>query len=323
MIGYVLWAVTVALGLLLAREWLDRRACRVRHQEAFDGKIYPVGLAWVAERRPSEPRVTVICMHGFLENLHYFTEYYAAPDIQLILINSADYHLPVPDPRIERADWAVPPNSPPGTITYDAEVLLQALEHLPVTRRIRVHGHSRGGAVILEAASRRPDLFRNAELVLEAPTLPGARSSLPVSALMLWLLPFVAPLWRWFPITPLHSRLYGPLDNPRKRRLIDAYPSNPRRTRTIRRNLQDLQQWMSGQGPELYTHVRQGAVLIATGDHVLDVDSMRASAQQAGGRLAVHEIPDCSHFVVPDQPEQIPQLSPTPGNDNERTEEQT
>ncbi len=319
------WIVFLVASLVVLRTWLDRRISPPRQLDPFDGVVYPVGLAWVAERRAEQPRATVLCMHGFLENLHYFTEFYADPEIQLILVNSADYHLPISDPHIVSADWAHPPTAEPGTIAYDAEVLLQALEHLPASDTVRLHGHSRGGAVILEAAARRPELFRGVEVVLEAPVLPGANSRLPLSAPLLWLLPLVTPIWRRFPITALHRKLYGPLDNARKRRLIEGYPSNPRRPRTMRTNLLDLQHWMRSRGPELYQHLEQGTVVIATGDHVLDVDSMAASATQAADRLTVTEVPECSHFVTPDQPERIPPLpgAPPPRPDNQNTEEQT
>ena len=58
-------------------------------------------------------------------------------------------------------------------------LMLRALEHLPRSPIVRVHGHSRGGAVVLEAASMRPELFKDVEVLLEAPTCqrqeaPGA-----------------------------------------------------------------------------------------------------------------------------------------------------
>lgn len=305
----VAWIGLALLSLLATREWLGRRVGRPRHREAFDGVLYRVGEAVVAERTaPQPPRATVVCMHGFLENMHYFTEHYAATDVQLILINSADYHVPVSGPHLAEAPWAIAPSAPGGAIAYDADVLTQALEHLPRSGQVRIHGHSRGAAVVLEAARRRPERFRDVEVILEAPVLPGARARVEPPALILWLLPFLMPLWRLKPINPQNRGIWGPLDDPRKLRLIEAYPSNPRRVQTVVSNLRDLSRWMSENDSDLYRNIARGTVLVPGNDKVLDPASMRASARQAGEHLRVVELPGCSHFVVPDQPDSIPPL---------------
>src|SRR5262249_4144672 len=156
----------VAATLLALRRWLLHREWGRRHAEPFDGVVYRVGEAAVAERRCDGPRATVLTIHGFVEDLRYFTHFYDDPSVQLIALTSCDYHVAIGEPRHERADWACAPSAPPGSIEYDAAVLVQALEHLPRARHVRVHGHSRGGAVVLEAASMRPDLFERVEVLL-------------------------------------------------------------------------------------------------------------------------------------------------------------
>src|SRR5262249_15346106 len=146
----------------------------------------------------NDARVTVVCMHGYLENFGYFLPFYSAPEVQLVMISSAGYHAPG---TATRPDWARPVDGAVGTIEYDAAVLVQALEHLPKAPRVRVHGPSRGGAVVLEASRMRPDLFETAEVVLEAPVLPGGKTRTPISAAAMWLLPFLIPLWRMQPIS--------------------------------------------------------------------------------------------------------------------------
>ncbi|MCE9668904.1 alpha/beta hydrolase [Myxococcus stipitatus] len=301
----------IGLGVLAAtaRWWLLRREGPSCPLEPFDGVIHRVGKAVIAERHSEAPRATVICMHGFVASMRYFThEHYAAPDIQLIQLTSCDYHLPITQPVERPAPWAKVPQAPEGSIAYDAEVLLQALEHLPRTEHIRVHGHSRGGAVVLEAASMRPDLFEKVEVVLEAPVLPQARPYVALGALQLWLLPFVIPLWRREPISRHNRGAWGPLENARKRELITAFPFNPKRVSTMETNVRGIGEWMNGKDTSVFKNLRRGTVLVPTKDRVLDARSMLESARRAEPTLNVVTLEGCSHFVLWDRPDAMPAL---------------
>jgi pimeloyl-ACP methyl ester carboxylesterase len=247
-------------------------------------------------------------MHGFVSDMRYFTHHYSDPDIQLILLTSCDYHVPITEPRYRSAPWAKVPTEPEGTIPYDAAVLVQALEHLPRTRTIRVHGHSRGGAVILEAASMRPDLFQQVEVVLEAPVLPQARPYVSATAAQLWLLSFTVPLWRREPISKHNRGAFGPLENERKRELIMAFPFNPKRVATMVSNMRGIEDWMKGRDASLYRNLARGTVLVPGKDRVLDTHSMLESAQRAGPALNVVKLDGCSHFPLWDWPEALPRL---------------
>ncbi|MEZ5569937.1 MAG: hypothetical protein R3E54_16640 [Halioglobus sp.] len=99
------------------------------------------------------------------------------------------------------------PSNPyaPGTIEHDAFYVTLALEHLARGTRVSLHGHSRGGAVALEAGRQSPRLARppdkSVTAILEAPVLPGARaagrSSDPLRhALISYLLPVALGLLR-------------------------------------------------------------------------------------------------------------------------------
>jgi pimeloyl-ACP methyl ester carboxylesterase len=289
------------LCTLLARWWLLYRPQRGPARPPFDGVVYAVGEATVAERTGTSPRATVVCMHGYLESPEYFTDFYADPSLQLILISSADYHPlapPIPAP------WAQPVAGTVGTIEYDAAVLVQALEHLPKTRSIRVHGHSMGGAVVLEASVLRPELFANVEVLLDTAVLPQARVRGRTNAWRRWLIPFVIPFWRAKPINALTEKIWGRLEDPRKRALINTLPFNPRRAITIVRGQDSISQWQARTDERHYDAVR-GSVIIAGDDRVLDSRSMRASAERAK-QLRVIDAPNSSHFVVFDSPEVIP-----------------
>jgi pimeloyl-ACP methyl ester carboxylesterase len=308
-IGLLWWGA--ALGLVLAlRAWLVHRAWDAPPAVRLDAVAYDVGSAVIIERNGPAQWATVICMPGFLEDPRYFLHTYADPDLQLILLSSADYHVPFAGLKRQPAPWARTPTVEPGTIEYDAMVLVQALEHLPRTTSIRVHGHSRGGAVALEAASLRPDLFRDVELVLEAPVLPQSPPSLRLSPLVRWMFPFLMRSWRRHPISKANRHLYGRLDDPRKRELIEAFPFNPRRVLTLGRNVASLARWVRERDFRLYANVRRGVILIPDDDRILNPASMRSSAQHAQPHLSLVAVQDCSHFIAFDQPQAIPALRP-------------
>ncbi len=305
----LVWIIAILVVVVGLREWLARRVGPAPTGEALDAHVYRVGEAHVLERSGGDkPQATVVCMHGFLENPLYFTEHYREGNVQLLGICSGDYHLPLENPDIRPAPWARPPEAPLGSIEYDAAVLVQVLEHLPKSRVIRAHGHSRGGAVVLEAAAMRPDLFQSVEVVLEAAVLPEGRPRQEMPAAVRWLLPFLIPLWRKNPINPRNRSIWGPLDDPRKVRLIENYPFNPRRVSTIIANLKHMRRWMQARGTSIYQQLDHGTALIPEKDKVLDPATMRASASKAGDHLTVVDLPECSHFVVPDRPHSIPPL---------------
>jgi pimeloyl-ACP methyl ester carboxylesterase len=300
--------LAVPLALVATRQWLLHRKSSPRHQEAFDGVVYRVGEAAVAERHCEAPRATVLCMHGFVEDLRYFVRYYQDPDVQLIALASGGYHVPIHGPVVKHAPWARVPAHPHGSISYDAEVLVQALEHLPRSRNVRVHGHSRGGAVVLEAARLRPELFRDVEVVLEAPVLPQGRAVMEPTALEMWAFAFRVHLWRAHPLHPSVTRAYGPLTDPRKRELLAGFPHSTERVVTMVHNMRDIERWMRERDDSLFQNLRRGTVLVPMADRVLAPEAMLASASRGAPPLELRVLEGCSHFVLLDRPEALPPL---------------
>jgi pimeloyl-ACP methyl ester carboxylesterase len=312
MLYATLWIVAALAVLLVLRWWQLHRVGPAPRVEPFDGDVYRIGEGAVVVREVPDPSASVVVMPGFLEDFRYFAEYYADPRIQLIGVVSGDYHLPVSGARHRSAGWAHEPSSPVGTIRHDAEVLCQALENLATAGRIRVHGHSRGGAVVAEASSLCPDLFKGVEAILEAPVLPGGTPYRPLPGPALWLLPLVMPLWRLMPINRLNVGAWGRLDIPRKRELIEQLPFGPRRISTMIRNLRDMEEWMAHRGESVYQGLRQGAVIVPDYDRVLTPADMEASARRADG-LDVIRVEQCSHFVIFDRPDVLPPLMDAQG----------
>lgn len=302
--------VIAVLALIFLRQYLTQRENPRPADEPFEGNVYRIGDAYVAERPGSErPPATVVFMHGYLADLRYAAELYTDPEVQLLALNSGGYHLPIQAPRPRTPDWAETPVGALGAVGYDAQVLIQALRHLPRSERIRVHGHSRGGAVVLEAARRAPELFERVEVVLEAPVLPGAKTKVPVFGFGLWLMPLTLPLWQRRPISPRNTKMWGRLDNPRKRELICALPFNPRTAAIMVVNLKTLVRWMNEHDESLYRNVPGAIVLVPDDDQVLDAGTMRASAERGGERVTVVAVTDSSHFVALDRPRAVPPLT--------------
>lgn len=310
----VLVLVAVAVLIEGLRRFQLYRLQPQRNMEEFDGPVYRVGSAHVSVRASADaPHCSVICMHGFMEDHRYFTDFYRDPDIDLILMTSADYHPPVAGLKAANATWGVEPPWRPGTIEYDAHVLNQVLEHLPRTDRVRLHGHSRGGAVVIEAANQRPELHdgsgRQVEVVLEAPVLPQGEPHPYLAATLnpvgRWLLPFVMPLYKRLPFDLYAKRLYGEVSG-RKRELLSQIYFNPRRYATIVVNAISISEWMAAHDHHSFKVCASGVIVVGEDERILDREAMLASARQAGKRFKVLEPAGTTHFVIQDKPEAVP-----------------
>jgi len=297
----------VFLVVFYLRRFLLRRDIEPATRVVFEGDLYRVGNATLGVQRHGNPTRTVVVVHGFVENFLYFTHYYQQPDLELISVTCAGYNLPVEAPRFSRAEWVQVPQQPAGSIAHDAAVLIQALENLVSTETVRVHGHSRGGAVVLEAARLRPDLFERVEVILEAPVLPQGRPYAPMPGWFIWFLPFFLAAWQQNPINERNRSMWGSLENPQKRSLVMGYPFNGQRASVLMANLRDMNRWMREEDAHLFANVQRGAILVPERDRVLHPGAMLAAASQAQN-LQIIEIPEGSHFVIFDDPDRVPPL---------------
>ena len=286
------------------------------YTEMFSGKVYTVGKGAVSVRNhSSKAENTVIGVHGFLENHCYFTQSYQNPSTELILLTCSNYHIPVSGPMPEPADWEVPIKYLEATIEYDACILNQALANLPTTRNIRIHGHSRGGAVILEAISQRPELYEHVEIILEAPALPGGKTHPLVSAM---LEPVSHGMWPWVirlinntPSSSYGQMFFGKM-NRRKKQLLQKLFTATRDHLTIVRNIENLFAWMEKADYSVYQHIRHGTFLIPKVDRILDRNLMLKSAQHSPNSVRIVETEAMSHFVTLDDQKWVPALDTIP-----------
>ena len=307
-----IWLTLTALALVGTYRWLLVRQVPSPPRQSMDADFYPVNGGWIVHRHAEhEAEATVVVMHGFLESPLYFARFYDDPRIELITLVATGYQLPFHPGKTCNAPWATGNHHRPGTIAADAELVNLALEHLPSTRSLQVHGHSRGGAVVLEAARQRPDLFSTVEVLLEAPALPQGRPWKPQPAIARWFLPLVHLLWQGRPDAVFSRPIWGPLKNGEKRELIMAMPFNPTSSRLMMTNMQDLLRWMDTTGTDIYRHVQRGAILVPERDRILHSGAMLDSARQAEN-LQIIEVADGSHFVLLDNPQSIPPLLRNP-----------
>lgn len=304
--------VTVLLGvvavLAAGYSWLVLRVGEAPPTERVTGEAYRVAASYVY-RLPAgdaEPAVTIVAVHGFLQSPAYFHGLYSGrEDTELILVGSGDYHPVLVADTDDSPPWASQPRAPVGTIAHDAQVLRQAVANLPHGRQLWLHGHSRGGAVVIEAVRQDPELLRDAWILLEAPVLPGGAlfRALPRGTLV--AVPLLLPLWRRQPINDRTRAVMGRLSDDRKRRVMEAMPRNPRRALTVIRNLRDIHAWMSGHGSEVLRDVGDAIVLVTAQDRILDPKAMRRAAQAGGDQLRVTPVRGVSHFISQDRPEAV------------------
>ncbi|TVP54896.1 MAG: alpha/beta hydrolase [Halomonadaceae bacterium] len=286
------------------------------YTEMFSGRVFQVGKGAVSVRNHSgEARHTVIGLHGFLENHCYFTQLYQEPTTELVLVTCSNYHIPVSGPVVEIPDWERAIKHPEATIEYDAQILIQAMDNLLSSDQVRVHGHSRGGAVILEAAKQRPELFRDVDVVLEAPVLPQGQLHPLVTAM---LEPISHGMWPWLvrAINSTPSSAYGQAFfgrmNPRKKKLLTKMFTATRDHLTIVRNLENILAWMEKAGTEYYEPIRHGTILLPRVDRILDRGAMKRSAEFSANAVRLIETQAGSHFITLDDASWSPPLEATP-----------
>ncbi|MDY6942045.1 MAG: alpha/beta hydrolase [Pseudomonadota bacterium] len=311
---WVLLLIAALVGTHGLRTWLLKRPLKAVNHEPFDGAIYQVGDSVIGYRAAQgKPRRSVIAVHGFLEDFRYFTALYMDPTVELVLINNSGYHCPDRSQAPHQAPWAQSENPyPVGSIEHDAFVFNLALTHLVSGESVRAHGHSRGGAVILEAAAQAPERFRDIDVILEAPVLPGGKGhpllELAFNGLGRYLLPINFSLLRHIDTVRFGGWMFAPL-NPRKAELVRGLYFSARSFDVVLSNIRSMRAWIETRDASLYGNLSHGVILIGARDLVLDRGAMLRSAKHAEPHLKVVETHGTSHFISLDQPATVPKLT--------------
>lgn len=314
----VLIVVLLLLAVLHAyrQYWNNRLLPRVSDAD-FEGELFRVGDTVIARRPASGGDTrTIICHPGFLEDMRYFQALYADTTAELILVNNADYHSPFAAESATGLDWPVNP-FPLGTIEHDGFYLGLVLERLATGSDITLHGHSRGGAVVLEMGRQYRRLVKGAErsvaAILEAPVLPGARTvgrgSEPVPhALICYLLPIVLGLGRKSTREQLLKQPMMRPTNDLKTALCLCVYTNAKRYRTCVANVRSIRRWQRNTDPGVYANFARVAVVVGERDDVLDNDSMVDSAERGlalNPGVTILRTEDTNHFVSLERPEYL------------------
>ena len=320
MTEFVLIVVGLLLALHLYRQYWTRRELPQVSRASFSGEMFRVGQTVIARRPAANGSTrTVVCHPGFLEDMRYFQALYDNDDCELVLVNNGNYHSPFDARSATQLDW---PHNPfeSGTIEHDGFYMGHILENLVSGPDVTVHGHSRGGAVALEAGRQYPHLTAGARAILEAPVLPQGRAvgsgSDPVpNALMRYLLPLALGLSRNISAEKLNRQPMMRPTNELKTELCLGVYTSARNYSTCVTNVRSIRDWQRDTDYSVYDHYPHITVVVGERDDVLDNASMIASAEAGARRnhgLKILRTEQTNHFVTLERPEYLRQIHDNP-----------
>jgi pimeloyl-ACP methyl ester carboxylesterase len=317
----LLTLLALLLMLHTYREYWRLRNLPQTHHSKFTGELIQVGTTYIA-RRPANNSCSrsIICFPGFLEDMRYFQDLYKDNDAELILVNNANYHCPFLNEKetgnVAQLDWPKNPYKI-GTIEYDGFYLGLVLERLAGGREVCLHGHSRGGAVVLETGRQYPELTSSNEravsAILEAAVLPQALTAgngsdpLP-HRIACYFMPIFFGLLRNISTQRLLRLPMMRPTNTLKTELLMSIFSNTRSYATCVINVQSIVGWQRSIGFEVYDNFPSLSIVMGARDTTLDGTSMLASAEQGQARnngLSIIRTIDTNHFISLEQPETI------------------
>lgn len=308
----ILLLVVVLISVL--RRVLANRVWAPPDGEDFRGTMLRLGENLVAlpDRSHLPPevvsRTTVVCFPGFLEDMRYFLEVHRDTPARLILINNANYQNPFRGTPVSTPEWFKGNPHRVGTIAHDAYCLNQVLEHMTGPGRVVVHGHSRGGAVVLEAGHQQPEQAADVEAILEAAVVPhgrlygnGEKRLQPVG---FYLFPFVLALMRVLgPSRLLNSPMMW-VTNETKNAIVATIPFTPRQYATAEINSRNIIAWQASATYQYYEHYRRTTLFVGQRDGVLCREAMLASAAHSQA-VTVVETSGTDHFISLESPDTI------------------
>ncbi|MFT4613579.1 MAG: pimeloyl-ACP methyl ester carboxylesterase [Bacteroidia bacterium] len=282
--------VLILMLHLYRQYWANRELAQV-HTAEFDGELYKVGETYIARRQGSDASKTIVCFPGFLEDMRYFQALYADTDCELVLVNNAYYHNPFPSLEARPLSWQENPFEM-GTIEHDGFYLGHILRELVGGQRIYLHGHSRGGAVVLEAGRQFPELMQSTErdvtAILEAAVVPQGRNAGKASGpfahrIICYLMPIVLGLSRKSGVDKLLKQPMMRPTNDLKTALCQGIYSNARNYKTCVVNVQSIVLWQAQTSHDVYRNFPKITAVIGKRDDVLDNPTMIASAEVGAG----------------------------------------
>ncbi|MEH6558405.1 MAG: alpha/beta hydrolase [Oceanicoccus sp.] len=322
MITVLTYLALITIAIHLFRQyWFDKSLPQV-HSMNFDGELFHIGETSIAIKRPAGTATkTLICFPGFLEDQRYFLALYdeggyVDKGYELILVNNANYHSPFIQKNVTPLQWDYNPY-PVGTIEHDGFIVAQVVKKLPHSSDIFIHGHSRGGAVVLEAGRQFPELMKSDEnnitAILEAAVVPQGTQATGtphpiITSLTLYLLPLVFGLSRNISDRRLQKLPMMKPTTPVKTHLIKTIFCNTKSYATCVENFRNIIEWQQQTFYDLYQNYDNIVVLIGERDDVLSVETMKASAIEGAKlnqNLTIIETTETNHFISLEKPETV------------------
>ena len=171
-----------------------------------------------------------------------------------------------------------------------------------------MHGHSRGGAVVLEAGKQEPDRAAGLEAVLEAAVVPkgrlfgnGEKQLQPVG---FFLFPFIMSMARVLPSSRLLNSPMMWVTNDLKNRIVAAIPFTPRQYATAETNSRNIIEWHANSDYACYENYKHTTLFVGERDGVLCREAMVESARHSG-KVEVIETSGTDHFISLETPDVI------------------
>jgi len=314
---FFLTLLVLVLALHAYRQYWFKRDLPQIYSAEFQGELLKVGATYIA-RSPAKNdcQRTIICFPGFLEDMRYFQSVYKEEEAELIYVNNANYHCPFSTDNVVELQWPENPYGV-GSIEHDAFYVGLALERLANGQEVCLHGHSRGGAVVLETGRQYPMLMkqkiRPVKAILETPVLPQARvkgkASEPIPhKIACYLLPIFFGLKRNWKKERLVSLPMMRPTNELKTELLMSIFCTARNYSACVSNVKSIYAWQRNMDYDVYENYPSLTLIIGERDDSLDRPSMLASAEKGqaiNSGLTIIKTTGTNHFISLEQPEAI------------------
>lgn len=317
---FLIVLLVLVLVLHAYRQYWTHRALPQASSGSWDGQMYKVGETYILHRAAqNDSGKTIICFPGFLEDMRYFQALHEQTKCELILVNNANYHCPFPGLPVTQLDWPSNPHRL-GSIEHDGFYLAHTLEKLASGSHCILHGHSRGGAVVLDAGRQFPELMQRDSVavsaILEAAVVPqglnagNTNDPLP-HRIISYLMPIVLGLARGSGEAQLLKQPMMQPTNPLKNEVVQTIFTNAKNYSTCVTNVRNIVVWQQQTQHDIYSNYLKLTVIIGERDDVLDNTSMLASAEEGAKLypgLEILHTKKTNHFVSLEQPDYLHRL---------------
>ena len=309
--------IVIILMFHVYRQYTTNKTIKPIVPEAFDGDLFEVGETVFAIRRcQGGEDKTIICFPGFTETMTYFIALYKNEHCQLIFVNNALYQCPFDMSGSEKLNWDANPFQA-ATIQYDGFHLAKIIKDYASHDKIFVHGHSRGGAVVLDAGRQFPEITRAdgryITAILEAPVVPKGTAVAPHpgkvgQVITNYVMPIVFSLYAKISREKLEKMLMMKPTNDLKTNIVMKNFKSPKHYWVYLVNVANIAEWQAEQDHSLYETYHQVVLLQGERDDVLQNESMEASAlvgQSLNKTLRIIKTTGTNHFISLERPELV------------------